>query len=70
MSPEQIQQVDDLKSELVSTDAEIENAAKQQDTLNGSLIKSLSDGATGNSESEQESAYSATNQCDRVWIKG
>lgn len=41
LSPEQIQQVADLKSELVSTDAEIENAAKQQDMLSGGLIKSL-----------------------------
>jgi hypothetical protein len=41
LSPEQIQQVADLKLELVSTDAEIENAAKQQDMLSGGLIKSL-----------------------------
>lgn len=41
LSPEQIQQVADLKSELMSTDAEIENAAKQQDMLSGGLIKSL-----------------------------
>ncbi|MGO4743097.1 hypothetical protein [Serratia quinivorans] len=41
LSPEQLQQVTSLKTELIKTDDDIKNATKQDEMLNGGLIKNL-----------------------------
>lgn len=41
LSPEQVKQITSLKTELTTTDNDIENAAKQDEMLSGGLIKSL-----------------------------